>query len=57
MLNEFFTWLEMGGYGSYVWTAYGCLFLVFIFHLMGIRLGKTRIWKKLEQESKRYFSE
>lgn len=56
-MSQFLTWLEMGGYAIYVWSAYGFLFLVFVIHLLSIQFRYTRIWKDLKKESKQAPSE
>jgi heme exporter protein D len=36
-------WLSMGGYASYVWSAYGVVSVVFLLNAVGCRWQKNRI--------------
>lgn len=42
-------WLAMGGYGGYVWSAYGAVSAMFLLNAMGCRWQKNRIESALKQ--------
>lgn len=48
VLNAFVMWLCMGGYASYVWSAYGLVFAVLLLHGLGERWQRKRIFRSLE---------
>ncbi|KTD29411.1 MULTISPECIES: heme exporter protein CcmD [Legionella] len=52
-MNQFQQWLMMGGYGSYVWPAYGLACIVLLMNFLSIRLQQKRLLKKLQQWFKR----
>ncbi len=43
------TWLSMGGYGAYVWSAYGITFIVFILNIGLIFREMRKIKKTIKQ--------
>lgn len=46
------TWSEfiaMGGYGVYVWSAYGLSALVLIWNLIALRLRQREVMRSLKQ--------
>ncbi len=48
-MNQFFTWLAMGGYSAYVWPAYGLVGVVLILNLVEVKWKKKRIQRMLQQ--------
>jgi heme exporter protein D len=40
------TWIEMGGYGLYVWGSMGVVLLCFAVELLGLRLRLTSLLGK-----------
>lgn len=41
------SWLNMGGYAAYVWSAYGAVALVFVGHWWRAKTEQKRILKRL----------
>ncbi|MCL5272916.1 MAG: heme exporter protein CcmD [Gammaproteobacteria bacterium] len=52
-MSAFFEWLAMGGYSTYVWTAYGLVAVVLTMNLLGVKLQKLRTHQKLQRWFKR----
>lgn len=54
--NSFSSFIEMGGYGFFVWLSYGATFLLLAlliwFSLSGHRRTKIQIAQKLKREAK-----
>lgn len=48
MMAEFF---HMGGYGVYVWSAYGLALVIFLINLIQARFCQRRIEKTLARHS------
>lgn len=42
-------WLSMGGYGAYVWSAYGIAGAILIINILWGRFRRKRIQHKLKQ--------
>ncbi len=47
--NEF---IHMGGYGAYVWSAYGLTAIVLIWNLVSTWLRKREVFKTLQRSLK-----
>ncbi|WP_196137646.1 heme exporter protein CcmD [Aliikangiella sp. G2MR2-5] len=45
-LNEF---IDMGGYGFYVWSCYGAALVVFVGLYFNVKLQKNRIIRQLQR--------
>lgn len=52
-MSEILDLLKMGGYSTYIWSAYGLVVTVLILNLLNIRWQRKRGYKKLEQYFKR----
>lgn len=52
-MSQFQQWLTMGGYSTYIWSAYGLVGLVFLMNLINIKFQRKRTRKKLQQWFKR----
>jgi len=52
MMNTLINWLDMGGYASYVWPAYGVVFFVFVAHFFHVKVQKKRVLRALKHWSK-----
>jgi heme exporter protein D len=48
-MNSFLQWLSMGGYSSYVWSAYGIVCSVLLLQVLGLSIQKKRTHTKLRQ--------
>ncbi|MFI4919204.1 MAG: heme exporter protein CcmD [Legionellales bacterium] len=48
-MNQFLEWLAMGGYATYVWSAYGLVCTVLVVNVLGIKWQKKRTHQKLQQ--------
>lgn len=48
-MSQINLWLTMGGYGMYIWPAYGITCFILIVHIIDIRHQRKRIHKKLRQ--------
>ncbi|MCC5015462.1 MULTISPECIES: heme exporter protein CcmD [unclassified Legionella] len=55
-MTQFMHWLAMGGYSSYIWSAYGLVVVVLAMNTVGLRLQRTRARKLLQQWFKRQSS-
>ncbi len=42
-------WFQMGGYASYVWSAYGIVFFVFASHFFYVKQQKKRVLSQLKR--------
>ena len=49
MMHAFMTWLKMGGYAMYVWSAYGTVFVVLMVNLIQTNVDKKRTWRRLQR--------
>ena len=47
-MNQFQQWLSMGGYSSYVWSAYGLVVIVLLSNLLSVKLQRKHTRKKLQ---------
>lgn len=56
IMTQFMHWLAMGGYSSYIWSAYGLVVVVLAMNTVGLRLQRTRARKLLQQWFKRQSS-
>lgn len=48
-LVSFFHWWAMGGYASYVWSAYGSVFGIFILTFVIHRKQRYRLYQQLKK--------
>ncbi len=48
-LHYFITWLHMGGYAGYVWSAYFSVFAVFMTHFVVVKLQTKRVFRMLKR--------
>jgi heme exporter protein D len=48
-MKALLAWLSMGGYGLYVWSAYGLVFLYIVLQLFGLRSFKQRSLAQLSR--------
>jgi heme exporter protein D len=48
-MTSLIQWLSMGGYGLYVWPAYGLVCSVLVVNLFVIKRQKNRLIKSLQQ--------
>ena len=55
-MTQFMQWLAMGGYSSYIWSAYGLVVAVLAMNTVGLRLQRARARKLLQQWFKRQSS-
>lgn len=53
-MTPFMQWLAMGGYSSYVWPAYGIVWVILALNLLGIKWQKHRTRERLKQWFKRH---
>lgn len=37
------SFFDLNGYGWYVWPCYGLMFIIFIFHIVGVYFRKKKI--------------
>ncbi|MCH9756720.1 MAG: heme exporter protein CcmD [Gammaproteobacteria bacterium] len=51
-MSAFLSWLDMGGYASYVWPAYAAVLVVFVSHFFHAKVQKKRILHALKRWSK-----
>lgn len=56
IMTQFMQWLAMGGYSSYIWSAYGLVVVVLAMNTVGLRLQRARARKLLQQWFKRQSS-
>lgn len=56
IMTQFMQWLAMGGYSSYIWSAYGLVVVVLAINTVGLRLQRARARKLLQQWFKRQSS-
>ena len=49
MMHALMTWFDMGGYGAYVWPAYGTVFMVLLANLLHTKVEKKRTWRVLRR--------
>ena len=49
-MSEFF---HMGGYGAYVWGAYGLSTVILVLNLFIARRRSQQVWKQLSRENRR----
>lgn len=47
-MNEFLTWLDMGGYAAYIWSAYAVVLAVLGFNILLMKGQKKGIRRKLK---------
>jgi heme exporter protein D len=52
-MNAFLQWFNMGGYGAYVWSAYGMVSMVLVLNVLGIQWNRRRTRALLGQWFKR----
>ncbi|ARG97231.1 heme exporter protein CcmD [Legionella micdadei] len=52
-MNQLQQCLAMGGYGPYVWPAYGLACIVLLMNFLSIRLQRQRTRRSLQQWFKR----
>ena len=48
-MSHFLSWVDMGGYSMYIWSAYGLVGLVFIFNGLNLQYQRERTRRKLKQ--------
>lgn len=48
-MSQFTQWLAMGGYASYVWSAYGLVGMVLVLMWSGIKWQRMQTRKKLQR--------
>lgn len=48
-MSQFSHWLSMGGYATYVWSAYGLVCLALVMTWSGIKLQRARVRKQLQR--------
>lgn len=48
-MNRALDWLAMGGYSTYVWSAYGLVCFVLLINLFAIKWKKKQTLQKLNQ--------
>lgn len=48
-MNSFYEWLNMGGYGLYVWPAYALAAMVFTLNFWGMSVQKNRVRQRVQQ--------
>jgi heme exporter protein D len=46
-MSQLMHWLAMGGYSSYIWSAYGLVGVVLVVYLLSIKYQAIRMRKKL----------
>jgi heme exporter protein D len=46
---NWYNWFSMGGYGAYVWTAYGITLLAFAVNLVASLREKKHVRKMIQQ--------
>lgn len=51
--NSFSDFINMGGYGFYVWLSFGAATLILSFLLINSQLGHTKIINKIAQRKQR----
>jgi heme exporter protein D len=49
MKQELIHWLSMGGYSTYIWTAYGLVFMVFAANYYSAKRQQVRVQKTLQR--------
>lgn len=54
MMNFLLHWFTMGGYGFYVWLAYGIVFVILGISCWETNYQRKRIRKKLQNWFKQY---
>lgn len=47
-MNHLWQWFNMGGYGGYVWSAYGLVGVVFIANILILNTKKNKIRHRLQ---------
>ena len=52
-MNSFAEFLAMGGYGFYVWTAYGICFVVLLLNVIVPMIQKKQFLRELALKQKR----
>ncbi|KTD18882.1 heme exporter protein CcmD [Legionella jordanis] len=52
-MNPVLQWLNMGGYATYVWPAYGLVFGILILLAIRVKFDASRKRKQLQQWFKR----
>jgi len=52
-MNSFAEFLAMGGYGFYVWTAYGISFVVLLLNILIPMIQKKQFLRELALKQKR----
>lgn len=48
-MNALYHWLYMGGYGVYIWSAYGLLFSVMLINGFGLKWQRRRVFRALRR--------
>lgn len=52
-MTQFQQWFAMGGYSSYVWSAYGLVFAVLLINFIAAKIQALRVRKRLQRWLKR----
>lgn len=55
-MSQFTQWLTLGGYASYVWSAYGLVGTVLVLMWSGIKWRRMQIRKQLQRWLQRQMS-
>ncbi|MDF1678584.1 MAG: heme exporter protein CcmD [Legionellaceae bacterium] len=50
-MTTFTSWLYMGGYAPYVWSAYGAVFVMFVGQLIYVKRQKKQVLRALKRWS------
>ncbi len=49
MMNKMLEFLSQGGYGGYIWSAYGMTLALLVIETLGLRRGQRAILARLQR--------
>ena len=48
-MHALMTWFDMGGYATYIWSAYGTVFIVLLANVLQTKAEQKRTWRSLQR--------